>query len=63
MSKAGKWKVMNNPGVGYIVARVKDVNKTVHSGNLEYYGNYSDDKAERQTIADKLNGGNENEQN
>lgn len=51
----GKWKVVYNPMAGYIVARVRDIEKTVHSGNLEYYGDYSDDKDEKQTIADKLN--------
>ena len=34
----GKWKVVHNPMAGYIVARVRDIEKTVHSGNLEYYG-------------------------
>lgn len=51
----GKWKVIHNPMAGYIVARVRDIEKTVHSGNLEYYGDYSDDKDEKQTIADELN--------
>lgn len=51
----GKWKVVHNPMAGYIVARVRDIEKTVHSGNLEYYGEYSDDKAERQAVADELN--------
>lgn len=41
--------------VGYIVARVKNTEEAVHSGNLEYYGEYSDNKAERQTVADELN--------
>lgn len=51
----GKWYVTKNPMAGYIVARVKDTSKTVHSGNLEYYGKYSDNKAEKQKLADKLN--------
>lgn len=51
----GEWKVIRNPMAGYIVARVKNTEKTVHSGNLEYYGEYSDDKSERQTVADELN--------
>lgn len=41
--------------VGYIVARVKNTEEAVHSGNLGYYGEYSDNKAERQTVADELN--------
>ena len=55
----GKWKVIYNPMVGYIVARVRNVNETAHSGNLEYYGDWSDNKSEQQAIADKLNGGKE----
>ena len=51
----GKWKVIRNPMVGYIVARVKNTEEIVHSGNLEYYGEYSDDKSERQAVADELN--------
>lgn len=51
----GKWKVIYNPFAGYIVARVKDTGEIVHSGNLEFYGEYSDDKAERQATADLLN--------
>ena len=51
----GKWKVIRNPMAGYIVARVRDVEKAVHSGNLEYYGEYSDNRDERQAIADELN--------
>lgn len=51
----GKWKVIYNPVAGYIVARVKDTGEIVHSGNLEFYGEYSDDKADRQAVADELN--------
>ena len=51
----GKWKVIRNPMIGYIVARVRDVEKAVHSGNLEYYGEYSDSREEKQRLADKLN--------
>ena len=52
----GEWYVTKNPMAGYIVARVKDTSGVVHSGNLEYYGEYGDDKAEKQRLADKLNG-------
>ena len=52
-----KWYVTRNPMAGYIVARVKDTSKTVHSGNLEYYGEYGDNKSEKQKIADELNKG------
>lgn len=51
----GQWYVMYNPNGGYIVVRVRDVNKVVHSGNLEYFGNYSDDKSACQRVADELN--------
>ena len=51
----GQWYVMYNPNGGYIVVRVRDVNKVVHSGNLEYFGNYSDDKSVCQRVADELN--------
>ena len=51
-----EWYVMNNPMAGYIVARVKDTSKVVHSGNLELYGEYGDNKSEKQKIADELNG-------
>lgn len=51
----GKWKVTYNPMAGYIVARVKDTSEVVHSGNLEYYGEYGDNKAEKQKLADELN--------
>ena len=51
----GKWYVMKNPMAGYIVARVQDTSKIVHSGNLEYFGEYSADKAGRQAVADRLN--------
>lgn len=53
-----KWKVQYNPMAGdkpYIVFRVKDIDKIVHSGNIEHYGDYMADKAEAQAIADKLN--------
>lgn len=35
--------------------RQKDVSKPMHSGNVEYYGEYSEDKTGLQEIADKLN--------
>ena len=51
----GKWFVLNNPMAGYIVARLRNTAEIMNSGNLEYYGKYSDDKAELQETADKLN--------
>ena len=44
---AGKWKVFSNPICGemmYRVGRVIDTDKPVHSGNLEYSGDYTKDK-------------------
>ncbi len=51
----GRWKVFRNPDVGYIVGRVRDTTKPMHSGNVEYYGEYGEDKAEKKAIADELN--------
>lgn len=51
----GKWIVLHNPMAGYIVARMRDTRQVMHSGNLEYHGEYSDNKAECQRIADELN--------
>ena len=56
---AGEWFAMFNPMGGYICARVKDTSKVVHSGNLEYYGEYSDDTNEIEKTVIKLNKGNE----
>lgn len=50
-----EWYVMYNPMGGYIVARVKDTSEVVHSGNLEFYGEYGDNKSEKKKIADELN--------
>ena len=51
----GIWKVILNPMAGYIVARVRDTSKPMHSGNLEYYGEYSDNREELERVADELN--------
>ena len=51
----GKWFVTKNFLMGYIVTRVKDTSDIMHSGNLEFYGGYSDNKEERQKVADRLN--------
>lgn len=50
-----KWRVNYNPMAGYIVVRTRNTDEIVHSGNLEYFGEYMDDKAECQRIADELN--------
>ena len=51
----GEWFALYNPTVGYIVARVRNIQEVVHSGNLEYRGGYMDNKAECERIADELN--------
>ena len=49
------WYVMYNPMGGYIAARTRDVTQIVHSGNLEYSGNYSENKQEIAELVKKLN--------
>ena len=55
MGTRSEWYVLYNPMAGYIAARVRDTTKTVHSGNLELFGNYSEDKAVIQRRVDELN--------
>lgn len=55
-----EWYVQRNPVAGqdlFIACRVRDISKTVHSGNLEHYGQYSEDRQQVQEIVDKLNSG------
>ena len=55
---AGKWKVFSNPICGemmYRVGRVIDTDKPIHSGNLEYAGDYRRDKEACERIAAVLN--------
>ena len=55
---AGKWKVFSNPICGekfYRVGRVIDTDKPVHSGNIEYAGDYNRDKEACEKIAAVLN--------
>ena len=51
----GKWKVLKNPMAGYIASRIRDTSKPMHSGNLEYYGEYSDSEDEIKAVVDGLN--------
>lgn len=54
----GKWQVQCNPINGkylYIAYRVLNTSELVHSGNIETYGKYSEDKREIQKLVDKLN--------
>ena len=41
----------------FIAARVRDISKTVHSGNIEYYGQYESDQKVVDEIVRKLNNG------
>ncbi len=53
-----KWKVQCNPMNGkylYIAYRVLNTDELVHSGNIETYGKYSEDKREIQKLVDELN--------
>ena len=54
-----KWAVMSNyiAGVGtqYIAMRVLDTSQPMHSGNMEFYGQYSVDKQAVTLIAELLN--------
>ena len=54
----GKWKVFSNHICGekfYRVGRVIDTEKPVHSGNIEYEGDYRRDKEACERIAAVLN--------
>lgn len=53
-----KWKVTANPVCDtmlYRVYRTRNTAEVDHSGNREYYGNYTQDKHAAQEAADKLN--------
>ncbi len=54
----GKWNVSMQYIDGraeYIVYRLKNVNAVDHSGNREYFGNYTTDEAAAKAVAKKLN--------
>ena len=51
----GLWKVIYNPMIGYAIVRIKNTNEPMHAGNLEYWGEYSDDKEELERKAEELN--------
>jgi len=56
----GTWKVYSNV-IGdkkmYIAGRQKDMSKPLHSGNVEYSGEYEVDRDVTQRRVDELNGG------
>lgn len=52
-----EWKVMRNVVGGtslYIPYRVKDVAKTIHSGNIETFGSYKN-REEAAVVVERLN--------
>ena len=55
----GKWKTMNQfiPGVGkvYRAYRLLDTKQPMHSGNVEFYGDYSEDCDEVEETVERLN--------
>lgn len=54
----GKWKVIHTYACGTTiiqVARMRDVNEVMHSGNLESYPHAFETDEEAQKIADQLN--------
>lgn len=59
MAVKSEWKVQCNyiSGLGrrYIAYRVLDVNEPIHSGNIEHYGEYSDNQEDIQKLVDQLN--------
>lgn len=53
-----EWRVTCNPVNGeylYRVYRLRDVNAIDHSGNREFYGDYTTDKVAAEATAKKLN--------
>lgn len=53
-----EWRVTCNPIDGeylYRVYRLRDVNATDHSGNREFHGSWTADKATAEAAAKKLN--------
>lgn len=50
-----EWRRSYNPMAGHIAYRLRDINEIDHSGNREYYGEYSDDKETVEELVRKLN--------
>lgn len=58
MAGKSEWKVQCNPIGGkylYIAYRILDESKPVHSGNIEHYGEYSENEEDVQKLVDELN--------
>lgn len=58
MSIKSFWRVTSNP-IGdhtlYRVFRIRNIAEVDHSGNREYYGDYTEDRQKALDIAEKLN--------
>ena len=53
-----KWFVSSNTIVGvmmYQAQRIKDTSAVDHSGNREYAGDFYENKADAQAVADEMN--------
>ena len=53
-----KWFVSSNPIAGVMMdqaQRIKDTSAVDHSGNREYAGDFYEDKADAQAVADEMN--------
>lgn len=59
MAVKSEWKVQCNyiSGLGrrYIAYRIRNVNEPVHSGNIEHYGEYSENREEIEKLVKELN--------
>lgn len=54
-----EWFIIHNPNAGYIAARKKREDEPIHSGNLEFSGNYEKDEENVKELVKKLNEGDE----
>lgn len=53
----GPWTVVSNIIGGkkmYAVARIRNINETLHSGNIEYYGAYGESKVAAEKLVESL---------
>lgn len=57
MAMMSEWKVSYNPMGGYIAYRIRNTNEVDHSGNREYFGDYSNDKEVVEKNVEQLNKG------
>ena len=54
-----EWFIIYNLNAGYIAARKKREDEPIHSGNLEFSGNYEKDEENVKELVKKLNEGDE----